>query len=217
MATHRSVEVSTACLILGTGNNVQAVADLARRVVTIRLDARVECPASRRFSTDPLAEATAKRGRWVMLALRIVQGWIEAGRPMASVPVVGSFNQWSDSVRQPLVWLGLPDPAASLLNGMGDDPDRELLERLILNWSEAYLGAHVSLRELLLWTERAPADSAEGAIRQILEEIAYERGEVNVRKVGKWLAANGGRVVHGKRLEKGEKTKHGLPWRVVSI
>ena len=217
MSTHRSVEVSTACLILGTGNNVQAVADLARRVVTIKLDARVECPAARHFQTDPMAEVTAMRGRWVMLALRIIQGWIEVGRPHAALPVVGSFGQWSEFVRQPLVWLGLPDPAANLINGLNEDSDRELLERLIENWSEAYMGQPVSLRELLIWSERAAQGTPESAIRQVLEEVAFDRGEVNARKVGQWLARCAGRVVGGKRLEKGERTKHGLPWRVVRV
>jgi hypothetical protein len=216
MATHRSVEVSTACLILAGGNNVHAVGDLARRVVTIRLDSGMERPASRQFDFDPLAEVTTRRGRWVMLALRIVQGWIEAGRPMARVPVVGSFGQWSDMVRQPLILLGMPDPAASLLSGMGDDPDRELLERLVMAWCEAFMGTPVSLKELLKWTEHAAPASWEGVIRGVLEEMAFERGEVNARKVGQWLARNAGRVVAGKRLEKGEKTKYGIPWRVVA-
>lgn len=217
MTTQTNAEVSTACLILGTGNNVQAVADLARRVVTIKLDARVECPASRKFVTDPLSEVTANQGRWVMLALRIIQGWIEVGRPAAALPVVGSFGQWSELVRQPLVWLGLPDPAANLINGLSDDPDKELLERLIENWSEAYMGQNVSLRELLIWSERAAQGTPESAIRQVLEEVAFERGEINARKVGHWLARCAGRVVGGKRLEKGEKTKRGLPWRVVGV
>ena len=217
MATHRSVEVSTACLILAGGNNVRAVADLARRVVTIRLDARVECPASRQFSSDPLNEVTLNRGRWVMLALKIVQGWIEAGRPVAKVPVVGSFGTWSDLVRQPLILLGMPDPAAPLLSGMGDDPDREMLERLLVSMAAVFGSDAVSTREIVKFASLGSDGSDFGAIRDVLETVAAERGEIVPLKVGRWLGHQVGRVVGGLRLEQGERGKHGHPWRVVSV
>ena len=215
MATHRSVEVPTACLILAGGNNVRAVGDLARRVVTVRLDARVECPSTREFNSDPLNEVTVNRGRWVMLALKIVQGWVEAGRPRAKVPVVGSFGQWSDLVRQPLLSHGMPDPASSLLSGMVDDPDRELLERLLVSMHNVLSGEPVSTRELVKISALGGEGSEFGAIRDVLETVALERGEVAPLKVGRWLGQQVGRVVGGFRLEQGERGKQGHPWRVV--
>lgn len=217
LGQHRSIEVSTASLMLATGNNVRAVSDLARRVVTIQLDPRMEAPATRKFEFDPLEVIQAGSGKWVMKALRVIQGWIEAERPTAKLATIGSYGQWSDLVRQPLVWLGLPDPGASLLRGMGDDPDRELLERLLVCWSEGLDGEAITARELVKWASLRPNAPAEGAVLSVLLEIAEERGEINMRKVGLWLSGNSRRVVGGLRLEQGERGKHGYPWRVVRV
>jgi hypothetical protein len=48
-------------------------------------------------------------------------------------------------------------------------------------------------------------------------EVAEERGEVNARKFGRWLGSNALRVSHGLRLEPGDKSTHGVPWRVVKV
>jgi hypothetical protein len=217
LGQHRSIEVSTACLLLATGNNVKAVSDLARRVVTIQLDPRMEAPASRSFDFDPLAEVQAHRGEWVMKALRIIEGWIQAGRPEAKVSTIGSFGQWGGMVRQPLLWLGLPDPGASLMRGMGDDPNRELLNRLIVSWDEGLGGEPVTVRGVIKWASLRPNAPAEGSVLSVLQEVAEERGEINVRKVGLWLSENARRVSCGLRLEQGERGRHGHLWRVVRV
>ena len=43
-------------------------------------------------------------------------------------PLVG-YENWSELCRQPLLWLGLPDPTGSVFEAMADDPDRDTLDR----------------------------------------------------------------------------------------
>ena len=54
-----------------------------------------------------------------------------------------------------------------------------------------------------------------GAIRDVLETVAMDRGEVAPLEVGRWLGQQMGRVVGGFRLEQGGRGKQGHPWRGV--
>jgi hypothetical protein len=117
----------TRTLVLSSGNNVGPVGDMARRCITINLDANCEMPATRSFMKDPLGDALKSRESVVSAALTIVRAWISAGEPMTECATLGSFGAWSRWCRQPLLWLGKPDPAASAFAAMTDDPDRDLL------------------------------------------------------------------------------------------
>jgi hypothetical protein len=217
LGSHKTVEVSTSSLFLATGNNVKPVHDLVRRVVPIRLDSRMETPACKQYFGDPLHEVQSRRGYWVMVALRVIQGWHEAGKPHKEIPIVGSFGQWGEMVRQPLVWLGLPDPATALLEGLGQGDDKELLHRFLSNWYEAFGDVQITLKDILRGTTGPKDDTPESAVRDVMEEVALERGEINARRVGMWMNTNSKRVVGGYRLEIGEKTRYGRPWYVTRV
>lgn len=210
-------EVSTAALFLMTGNNIRAVEDLARRVVTIAIDPRCENPSTRCFDFDPLQTVQENPGAWTMAALRVMQAWFEAGRPRAALPVVGSFSTWSDMIRQTLAWLGLPDPAAGLLSSLETDPDRELLARFVYGWLAEFSGMALTVREILTITSRAGYDDPSG-VRTVMLEIAGERNDqIDAQKFGRWLGRVSGRVVDGYRLVQAKKTKRGVPWAVVTV
>jgi putative DNA primase/helicase len=83
-------------LWIGTGNNPWLSGEITRRVVRIRLDARVEHPEDRTGFTHPDLEAWADehRGDLVWAALTLARAWIAAGRPKGS-QVLGSFESWA--------------------------------------------------------------------------------------------------------------------------
>ncbi len=54
-----------------------------------------------------------------------LSGSVVAGRPRQQVKPWGRFDHWSASIRQPLVWLGLPDPCKTRTVVLTEDPDRE--------------------------------------------------------------------------------------------
>jgi hypothetical protein len=207
-------EVSTRCLILGTGNNVAPVADLARRVLTIKLDARCEKPWNRKFAADPLATIQGNRGRWVMLALHLLSDFLKSG-PGPELEPLASFGEWSRVVRGCLVHHGLPDPVSAVSRNAEDDAERDLLDRVLFNWVEIFGSESFTTRGLVKAVATLNQETA--PLLYTLEEIAAERGEINLRKLGAWLRDNAGRVVDGKRLEAGEKNREGVLWHVASV
>ena len=124
------------------------VKDMTRRCITVHLDPGCEVPAERRFERpDLVRDVLCKRGRFVSAALTLVRAWIEAGRPMSNCrPLVG-YEDWSELCRQPLLWLGLPDPTGSVFEAMADDPDRDTLDRLLQAWESVFGNTPAMVRE----------------------------------------------------------------------
>ena len=107
----RTATVGTKTLILANGNNVTPVGDMTRRVVPICIDTKEEIPASRIFKNPNLLQQVREsREHYVSCALTIISAWINTGKPHTECPNLNSFEKWSEWCRQPLLWLGLPDP-----------------------------------------------------------------------------------------------------------
>lgn len=218
LGTSRTIELSTRALMLANGNNVDPVGDLARRCITIRLDAATERPAERRFHQPNLLEVMRqKRHEYVAAALTVTRAWLAAGMPKADCTEQGSFNRWSDWCRHPLVWLGQPDPVASMKVAHQEDPMRVLLGRLLAIWHERAGSAPVMVRNLLAWgSEECPAADDEPGLAEVLDEIAGERsGEVNSRRLGRWLKAHAGHIVGGLKLQRFPRRLNAETWQVV--
>jgi len=97
-----------------TGNNVQAGGDLYRRVVTCELAPNCSNPENRSdFKIIGLEDyVKAHQVELYVSAARIVQGWIQAGRPTVKKSSFGSFEPWG-MIRDILAWIGMPDPVRS--------------------------------------------------------------------------------------------------------
>ena len=112
----RTATVGTKTLILANGNNVTPVGDMTRRVVPICIDTKEEIPASRIFKNPNLLQQVREsREHYVSCALTIISAWINTGKPHTECPNLNSFEKWSEWCRQPLLWLGLPDPVKRCL------------------------------------------------------------------------------------------------------
>ncbi|NMG43982.1 hypothetical protein GPA22_09605 [Aromatoleum toluvorans] len=204
--------LSTRCLVIANGNNVRPAADLARRVVTVELDPRVERPWERSFDFDPLAIVRADRGKWVMIALRVLQEFVQSGTAPDLSPF-GSFAEWSRLVRGALVFHGLPDPVRAVSRNVEDDDERELLGRLLQAWFDVYGAEPVTLRDALQEV-RGMASGPREALRIAFEEVALRRGEIDAKALGSWMAARQGQIVKGKRLLRAGRTYKGAAWKV---
>jgi hypothetical protein len=202
--------VGTRALFLSSGNNVDAVKDMARRCITVALDPQVETPATRQFKGDPLAKVRADRARYVSLAMTIIRAYIVAGSPTPVKPLA-SYSLWSTWVRQPLLWLGMADAAECVFAQLAQDPDREILGRMLHAW-RAEFGTTPSMI-------RQAADAATNGteLREALLEIAEERGEINRRRLGKWIASHQGRIVDGFRFERASGTTFSVRWKVATV
>jgi hypothetical protein len=112
--------VPNRAVVSASGNNVTPVSDLARRCVVVRLDANTERLKERRFRiTNLRGYVMEHRARLLVHALTVIKAYRSAWSvdpksgiaysPVGLVPLP-SFERWSRLVREPLLWLGLPDP-----------------------------------------------------------------------------------------------------------
>jgi hypothetical protein len=150
-----------------------------------------------------------QRGYYVSQALTIIRAWVVAGRPVVEVKPLATYTYWSSLCRQPLLWLGCPDPAANVFASMEDDPDREILGNLLHAWHDLYGNAPVMVREVV------NANNVD--LQQAIEEIALERGTINRRRLGKWISRHAGRIVDGMKFEKYSGTRSAEAWMVKSV
>ena len=189
---------------------------MVRRCITINLDPACEVPASRTFKRpDLLAEIRAGRGRYVSAALTIMCAWIADGRPLSRCKSFAGFADWSDLCRQPLLWLGQQDPTASMFKAMAEDPDRETLGRLLFAWYGVFGRSPAMVREAVKQSSVYSSENAE--LREVLHDIADERGEVNRRKLGWWIRRHEGRIVDGRRFGRSGNNRSAEMWMVESV
>lgn len=202
--------VSTDTLVLGSGNNTGPTGDLNRRVVVIDLDPGDESPATLSYEGNPLREVEARREAYVADVLTIVEAYIAAGSPKADlVPIVTYDGRWTDFCRQPLIWLGLEDPAEGLIEQLREDPERAALGRLLSAWHAQRGERPATLRVLL--------GDAEGDLLEAIDDLPFvEGGAINRTRFGYYLKRNAGRPVDGLKLEKTDSRERNA-WRVVRV
>ncbi|NQW52232.1 MAG: toprim domain-containing protein, partial [Rhodospirillales bacterium] len=87
------------CLWIATGNNPTFSNEMARRLVRIRLDARVDRPWQRSGFRHPdlMVWVRANRARLVAACLILCRAWIAAGRPRGTRSI-GSYESWSQTM-----------------------------------------------------------------------------------------------------------------------
>jgi putative DNA primase/helicase len=187
-----------------TGNNLIIAGDLVRRSLRAVLDAGVERPETREFRFDPIARVMRDRGRYIAAVLTIIRAYRVVGGRAELAPFQG-FNEWSRYVREPLVWLGLPDPVDSMTEVRDSDPRRRQLHGLVTAWEAAFGDERVTAADVVA----AVKDSTTGGepsseaveLRDALLVVAGEKGgAVSQFRLGKYLAYHKGKIADGKRF-----------------
>lgn len=205
----KTATVSTRTLFLGSGNNVGPVRDLLRRVLTIHIDPRTATPSTMKYSSNPVEKVRKNRGKYVAAVLTIIQAWRSAGSPLSECESIVTFGgKWSEYCRQPLMWLGLPDPASGLLEQVKHDPDGEALGRLLSEWYRAFGSSPTTVRKAV--DAAGYNDDLKDAIREFPVE---ERGHINRSKLGWVLKKNANRIINGMEFQRDEADGR-TAWRV---
>lgn len=108
----RQISVPVNAVWAATSNNASIVGDLCRRTIHVRLNSPLEKPEERTgFAiTDIVSHVRQHRRELLTDALTIIRAYIVAGKPVKKLTPMGSFEDWSSMVRQPLVWLEEADP-----------------------------------------------------------------------------------------------------------
>jgi len=199
------VSISTAVLLVATGNNLSIVGDLKRRVVLIRMDSKMERPEQRTFSNDHLETVFARRGELIRAALTIPLTYLANEAPaIKGVHPLGGFEHWDRLVRRPLIWLGLADPLKAAETLRDNDPDIETMRLLFSAWESKWGHEPVTSADLVsaaMQSMSLPGGGFEYShpdLRDALQMVCSEK--INARRLGYWLRAHKDRIIDGKQL-----------------
>jgi hypothetical protein len=214
------VEMPLVTTWAATGNNVVLLADTSRRVCHIRLESKLENPEERHNfkHANLLGWVRDERPRLLAAALTILQAYCRAGRPGQNLKPWGSFEEWSDVVRQALVWIGMPDPGETR-EELARSSDREAaaLRSVIQGWSEIDPDkAGLTAARLIERLEKSP-DEFDLLRNAILDLCPARAGKFpSPRSLGNKLRHVRGRVVGGKAID--SRDQHGTAlWYVASV
>lgn len=196
-------------VFVGTGNNLTPTGDIARRSIVVRLDANVssEKLRERTFTIADLPKYVREnRPQLLAAALTIVRACLVA-EFVGPVPLP-SFERWSRFVRDPLVWLGMPDPVSTQLLETDDE-------------STALGDAFAAIAESAVGKTPFTADGLAADLRFAIDERAELIGlsgcadATDAQKLGFWLRSNRDRTASGFKLRQ-LKRSHGMrKWRLV--
>jgi len=211
------MSVPTSTLWLATGNHLTIAGDLSTRTLYCYIDPHLEKPEEREFVGDLRVWFSQNRARLVVAGLTVMRACALAS-PAELPPLrpFGRFEIWSDLVRRSLVWLGLEDPCASVRAIEREDPQRLELLQLMEAWRVVFGSEPKTAREVLAATTD-PACRSEGmtALRDAIESVAGgHAGEPNLRRLGKWLSKNAGRICGGRHFTKYGERCHVALWRL---
>jgi hypothetical protein len=220
-----NVEVPNTTAFFATGNNLEIVGDLTRRVLVGTLDPNCERPELREFARDPLEEAERDRGRFVAAALTVVRAFIAAGSPRE--PPLGSYREWSALVRDPLIWLCEADPVDTMERVRRGDPRLAALKSVIDEWRRVIGDRRVLVREAIaeaLKTDGQFESWINPGLREALITVARGSGreDISPDRLGRWLAKNKGRIVTGDddrvyRFERDGEHANASYWRLSGV
>jgi hypothetical protein len=138
-------------LWLATGNNPKIDLEMARRIVRIRLDAKVEQPWMRKGfrHADLRGWMRQNRGALAWAALVLIRHWLTIGRPATKTPKLGSFEDWSDVLGGILHAAGITGFLGNLQDFYSaSDTETEQIKAFLAAWHAKYDGREVVTADL---------------------------------------------------------------------
>jgi hypothetical protein len=151
----RMVHLDQACFVTVTGNGLTVSEDLGRRFIVLEFDARCENPELRPFEKGFLTTTEYKRAELLTAALTI---WRWGRRRSAADETdnadgvkgqtLGSFEQWGEWVRDPLLTLGCPDPVERIRQIKERDPERQRIIEVFTVWWAKHADSPVRVADL---------------------------------------------------------------------
>lgn len=143
------ITLPTTTTWIATGNSLRVAGDLSTRSLLCRLDAHVERPEERVFSTNLYKWVPAHRKELITAALTLLHAYQVSNKKRCNVKPWGRFEEWSECVRKPLIWLGKADPYESTKEIQTHDPVRDELYDLLEWWHEKYGNKPMLLRDVI--------------------------------------------------------------------
>ncbi len=207
-----------------TGNNLHPSGDMPRRVMPIKLTSMLERPDQRNDfqQSDLIQWVKDHRPSLVCAALTLMRAYYIADDKPEWKKKMGSFEQWSDTIRPLFTWLGMADPATAHGESvLSDDSDLDKLLELIEAWRAVYADSTKTTLKMakqdigLNTQDKAVPYGKYHRLRDAL--LAFDEnarnGELNTVVIGKAIGRFEDRVVSGWQFVHGKKRlENGYPW-----
>ena len=216
LGVSETAEFPLSIVWIATGNNVAIVAYTSRRTCHIRLESPEEKPEERSGFRHPriLDHVRSHLHTYRAAALTILAAYVRAGRPSMGLRHWGSFEGWSDLVRNAVVFAGLPDPGETR-QALAErcDTQANALRALIHLWPTIDPdGKGLTAAEIL----RLANASDHPSVRETLVELCDTPADElpTPKSLGKRFGKSTGTVVASRHLTC--RDVHGTKtWRVV--
>jgi hypothetical protein len=201
--------VSTCMTLAATGNNLTMRGDITARFLLCEMDAQVERPEERAFRRNLDEYIPARRADLVVAGLTLLRAHFLATNKPKITPY-GRFEEWSDFVRSAVVWIGQPDPLGTREGIDVNDPVRESLLAVLTAWDAVYRETPHTASEVI--------NDNKKELLEALEAALSGRGEINAKRLGRWIRRHQGRIVAGKRFVcTTQDAKRGSEWIVQDV
>lgn len=141
------VPLNSTALVILTGNALTISEDLARRFLIVELDARMEDPEVRHFPIDIKEDIRTHRLELLVDLLTIWRWGMQTSEIKRGKPL-GSFEQWSKMVRDPLVALGCIDPVDRIGEVKERDGRRQEILECFTLWNKLHGDKPVRVQDL---------------------------------------------------------------------
>jgi hypothetical protein len=226
LGTNKNLSFRTNIMLQFSGNNFQLGGDLWRRILTSRINAEMDAPERRTFELRPLVYCRLHRQEMIAAGLTLMRGFIVAGSPKAKdvSDTLGTYEVWDARIRQCVLWMKeqewmkeqIDDPINCVEVAKKRDTASSTLARF-LEATHALMADEQWTSDKLVTKSHEYTSSATGAyltddritMKAILHEIAGERGEINMRRLGNWLAKEVDKRHKSTWIERCEGQGHG--------
>jgi hypothetical protein len=197
-----------------SGNNISPAGDLARRSIIIRLDANTEKLADRRFDIEDIERYLIEnRPQLLVDALTIVRAYQQLDeRPVTMPPAMPSFEQWSKFVREPLMWLELPDPVETQKREAFEDQENVAA---VFELLRARFGSGEFVGVDIAHAAGGISDQNGQLTNALINAGCKEPNSPAI--VGYWLRSARDKVYGGYKLVAGTQTQHIRKWQFVKV
>jgi hypothetical protein len=199
-----SAELPMNACFWATGNNIGLKGDAMRRVVPCRLESMVERPEERcdfSIKGDILQYVGNHRTELVVAALTILRAHAVAGRPDAGLTPFGSYEAWSNVIRNAVHWVTGHDPCKSREAARLDDPESIEREAIVLGLAELpNIRSGLTAAEILRILDNKDHQDKFETLRDVILGWSKDSKLPGSKVVGRHLRVQKGRVVSGKVL-----------------
>jgi putative DNA primase/helicase len=203
VGSSKIAEADNSCLWIATGNNPDPSDEVARRTVSIRLDARMEHPDQRtKFKYPDLKKWIAEQRNELMWAALVpIKAWVDKGMIPWTERKLGGFWVWAEVMGGILEGFGLPGFLSDTIQFRRNaDRSSIVLASFVDGWWGQYQGKRVTASQLVhLAIDSGLLPGGEGS---------------TAMQISKFLAEHQDQIVGGLRICRSGLSQGQRNWRL---